>query len=130
MFLLYFPFISSFLFHKFIITCKCVIHWSASLSQIKHWVELSSGPSRDLQYLPQVQKYYKAFYKRNIAVDILRYDQNLEAYDVILTPCLYQMRGDLAQRLEEYVRHGGTLVASVFSGIAQENDKVILGGYP
>ncbi len=93
-------------------------------------VELSSGPSRDLQYLPQVQKYYKAFYKRNIAVDILRYDQNLEAYDVILTPCLYQMRGDLAQRLEGHVRQGGTLVASVFSGIAQENDKVILGGYP
>ena len=108
---------------------------AAKVGLIMDWhnwwaVELSSGPSRDLQYLPQVQKYYKAFYKRNIAVDILRYDQNLEAYDVILTPCLYQMRGDLAQRLEEYVRHGGTLVASVFSGIAQENDKVILGGYP
>ena len=93
-------------------------------------VELCSGPSRDLQYLPQVQKYYKAFYEKNIPVDILRWDQDLSSYDVILAPCLYQMRGDLPERIREYVRSGGTLLASVFSGIARENDQVILGGYP
>ena len=93
-------------------------------------VELSSGPSKDLQYLPMVQKYYKAFYERNIPVDFLRYDQDLSGYDVIVTPCLYQMRGDLSERVEKYVAEGGTLLTSVFSGIAKENDKVILGGYP
>lgn len=93
-------------------------------------VELCSGPNKDLQYLPQVQKYYKAFYEKNIPVDILRYDQDLSGYDLILTPCLYQMRGDLGERIKTYVKNGGTLLTSVFSGIARENDRVILGGYP
>ena len=93
-------------------------------------VELCSGPSKDLQYLPQVQKYYKAFYERNIPIDVLRYDQDLSSYDLIISPCLYQMRGDLSERIRAYVQKGGTLLTSVFSGIAKENDQVILGGYP
>ena len=93
-------------------------------------VELCSGPSKDLQYLPQVQKYYKAFYERNIPIDVLRYDQDLSSYDLIITPCLYQMRGDLSERIRAYVQKGGPRLTSVFSGIAKENDQVILGGYP
>ncbi len=72
-------------------------------------VELCSGPSKDLQYLPQVQKYYKAFYERNIPIDVLRYDQDLSSYDLIITPCLYQMRGDLGERIRAYVQKGRNL---------------------
>lgn len=93
-------------------------------------LELASGPSRDMDYLKTVSLYYETLYCRNIPVDILPYDAELEGYELILAPMLYMMKGDVARRLQEFVKKGGTLVTTVMSGLTDENDRCIFGAYP
>jgi beta-galactosidase len=93
-------------------------------------LELSSGPSRDLGYLAMVVKYYRAFYAQNIAVDILPVDGDLSRYEIVLAPLLYMLKPGVAAALTRFVSDGGCLLTSCFSGIVDENDRVMSGGYP
>lgn len=93
-------------------------------------LELSSGPSKDMNYLNTVAKYYKAFYSQNIPVDILKVDSDLSGYDLIVAPMLYMMKAGVAERITEYVKSGGSFVATTMSGLVDENDRCIFGEYP
>ncbi len=93
-------------------------------------VELSSGPSKDIKYFEQINKYYKAFYDLNISVDIVRPDSDLSQYKIVTAPLLYMVKPGVDQNLNAFVSGGGTLISSFFSGIVDENDLVTTGGYP
>jgi len=93
-------------------------------------VEYSSGPSVDLKYISQVEKYYKAFYDLNIPVDMISPSDDLSKYDIVVAPALYMVKGNVVKRIEKFVYDGGTFITTFFSGIVDENDLVILGGYP
>jgi len=93
-------------------------------------VELSSGPTIQLNYPEQVMKYHKAFYDRNIQVDVVKPDSDLSGYDIVVAPTLYMVKEGVAKNLEGFVEKGGTLVSTFFSGIVNESDLVTLGGYP
>lgn len=93
-------------------------------------VELSGGPTTRLKYLDQVQKYYDAFYENHIQIDIVGIDADLSKYDIVAAPLLYMVKPGAAKSLERFVSGGGTLIATFFSGIANENDQVVPGGYP
>ncbi len=93
-------------------------------------VEYSSGPSQDLDYPGTVHTYYQALYEQNIAVDMLPVTADLSPYDLIIAPMLYMVSADCAARIKKYVAEGGVFVTTCFSGLADEHDRVILGGYP
>ena len=93
-------------------------------------VELDGKPHNDLQYVQRVEVYYQEFYKANIAVDFVRAGDDLSAYELVVAPMLYMIKPGEAENLEAFVENGGTLVVSFFSGIADENDRIHLGGYP
>lgn len=93
-------------------------------------LELSSGPSKDMDYLESVCKYYKAFYEKNVSVDILSVQSDLDSYKVIVGPMLYMMKEGVADRIREFVRNGGTFIATTMTGLADENDRCIFGEYP
>ncbi len=93
-------------------------------------LEQDAKPSRDVRLLSQIQSYYAPLFMRNISVDFVPPDADLHAYKVVLAPNLYMVRDDVAQTLEQFVSKGGTLVMSFFSGIVDEQDHILLGGYP
>ena len=93
-------------------------------------VEQSSGPSILVKYVEQVDKYHKAFYDKNIAVDIISPESDLSKYSIIAAPLFYMVKKGVAERLESFVEGGGTFITTFFSGIVDENDLVVLGGYP
>ena len=93
-------------------------------------VEFSSGPSDQLKYVEEVQKYYNAFYSQNIPVDIINSDADLSRYDLIIAPVLYMVKSGMASKIEGFVEKGGLFVTTFFSGIVNETDLVTLGGYP
>lgn len=93
-------------------------------------LELASGPSKDMDYLKTFSKYYRAFYSRNVPIDVLNPSSSFEGYDLIVAPMLYMTKEGVAPRLTEFVRSGGTLVTTVMSGLADENDRCIFGEYP
>ncbi len=107
---------------------------TAMLMDWNSWwaLELSSGPSRDLNYLKTMSLYYKPLYERNIPVDIVNpaADTDYSAYALVVAPMLYMTRPGVAERLTEYVKNGGTLILTVMSGLADENDRCVFGAYP
>lgn len=93
-------------------------------------VEYSAGPSCDLKYLDEVYLYYRALEEQNYAVDIIGVDDDYEKYDVVIAPLLYMTKTGTDEKLRAFVKKGGTFVTSYFSGIVDEHDLVITGGYP
>ncbi|MFD0695189.1 beta-galactosidase [Paenibacillus sp. GCM10027628] len=104
----------------------------ALLFDIDTWnaVEITSGPSVDLDYAKQAQKYYKAFYDQNVGVDVISPLSDLSGYEIVVAPVFYMLKPGVAERVKSFVRAGGTFVTTFFSGIVNENDLVTLGGYP
>lgn len=84
----------------------------------------------DLRYQEQVENYYKVLHKNNIAVDIVSKKTDLSKYDIILAPVLCMVDDEFAQKCKEMVKAGKTFITTFFSGMVDENDRVILGGYP
>ena len=107
---------------------------AAMLMDWNNWwaLELASGPSRDMDYLKAMALYYKPFHDRNIPVDIVNpgADTDYSGYALVAAPMLYMTKPGVAERLTEYVKGGGTLVATVMSGLADENDRCVFGEYP
>ena len=73
---------------------------------------------------------YRYFYERNIAVDMIPFDADFTAYDLIAAPVLYMIKGNMQKALDSFVQSGGTLVTGYMSGIVDQSDNVHLGGYP
>ncbi len=105
--------------------CAIVFDWD-------NWwaIEYSSGPSRLMKYRDEVQRYYDAFHSQNIPVDIVSVEDDLSKYKVVCTPILYMVKTGFDEKLRSFVKNGGTLITSFFSGYVDEHDLVTVGGYP
>lgn len=108
-------------------TAKVAIYFDWS-----NWwaIEYSAGPSCELKYKDEVLNYYKALYDMNIPVDIIGTEDELEQYQVVIAPVLYMTPTGYDERIRTFVKNGGTFVTTFFSGIVDEHDLVITGGYP
>ncbi len=93
-------------------------------------LEYSAGPSCDLKYLDEVFLYYRALAEQNYAVDFIGAEDEPGQYDVVIAPLLYMTKGDFDEKIRAFVKMGGTFITTYFSGIVNENDLVVLGGYP
>ncbi len=93
-------------------------------------LELDSKPSASVTLLDSLERFYQVFYKHNITVDFVQPDADLAGYKLVLAPSLYMAREGTGNLLERYVEQGGTLVMGFFSGIVDENEHILLGGYP
>ncbi|WP_103661554.1 beta-galactosidase [Lactobacillus sp. HT06-2] len=81
-------------------------------------------------YVAVMLKYYRVFYERNIAVDVIGADADFSKYDLIVAPVLYMLDLNLADKFKSYIAHGGNLVTTYLSGMVDLSDNVYLGGYP
>lgn len=87
-------------------------------------------PSHAFGYLDQVHAAYGALRAAGVTVDVVRPGADLSGYRVAVVPGLYLVREAEAAALAEFVAQGGTALVTFFSGIADEEDRVITGGYP
>ena len=104
----------------------------ALLFDWENWwaLEFSSGPTVDLKYLPQIEKYYRACWNQNIPVDLISPAMDMDKYDIVIAPVAYLLQPGYAEKVEEFVSQGGTFLTTFFSGIVDDNDRAVLGGYP
>lgn len=94
---------------------------------------LCSGPSGDPEYknyLAELLRFYRALFKKNIAVDVVSVEDDLSKYKLVIAPLLYMVKTGYEKKLEAYVKNGGTFITTYFSGIVNETDLVHLGGHP
>ncbi len=78
-----------------------------------------------LDYVGVFTSYYRALWRRNIAVDIVGPDDDLGAYDLVIAPTLYVLDDQTGDALTRFVDHGGTLVTTCRSGVMDEHNGVV-----
>jgi beta-galactosidase len=108
------------------VTADCAI----AFSWPNWWaLEHSSKPSADVQMLDQVRWMYRPLFDSGVTADIVRPDEDLSRYPVVLVPSLYLLSEAEGRSIRRYVEAGGTAVISFWSGIVDERDHVYLGPY-
>ena len=93
-------------------------------------VEYSAGPSVRMKYLDAIRDYYAAAFEQNIPVDIVGVEDDISSYKVVIAPLLYMTKTGYADKIRAFVEQGGTFITTYFSGIVEEHDLVLPGGYP
>ncbi|MWV51341.1 beta-galactosidase (plasmid) [Rathayibacter sp. VKM Ac-2803] len=93
---------------------------------------LRSGPKPSIELTPleEALSYHRVLTARGLAVDVLPPEADLEAYRLVLLPSVYLLPAAAVERLTRWVEAGGVLVVSPFSGIVDDEGRVIGGGYP
>ena len=105
---------------------------TAILFDWENWwaLEYSAGPSCELKYYDEVRSYYEALHEMNISTDIVGTGADMSRYKVVIAPLLYMTKPGVDENLRRFTQNGGTLIVTYFSGIVDEHDLVITGGYP
>ncbi len=93
-------------------------------------LELPSKPSAMVTQMSQLESYYSPLFEANVTVDFAPPGSDLSRYKLVFVPNLYLVSDEAARSLAEYVRDGGHLVMSFFSGVVDPDDHIRLGGYP
>ncbi|WP_329034686.1 beta-galactosidase [Streptomyces sp. NBC_00178] len=93
-------------------------------------VERDSQPSSLVDYRQEALDWYSAFLSLGVRADVVTTASDLTGYDFVAAPVLHVVPAELAGRLDAFVRGGGHLAATYYSGVVDENDHVHLGGYP
>ena len=81
-------------------------------------------------YEETVRSFYGSFFNHASNVDFIPRDGDLSKYKMIIAPMMYLVSQETVDRLEEYVKSGGTLICTYMSGYVNENDLCWLGGFP
>lgn len=71
----------------------------------------------NLRYTEQVQKYYRAFYEKNVPIDFVPEDGDFEKYKLLVAPLQYLMSPMLEEKYLNYVKNGGHLVLTMRCGV-------------
>jgi beta-galactosidase len=99
--------------------------------QVNWAIDDAAGPRKEHKdYCTTCTNHYRAFWRRGIPVDVFDSLHDFSGYTLLIAPMLYLIRPGVAERIAAFVRGGGTLVTTYWSGIADEHDLVHLGGFP
>lgn len=87
------------------------------------WMEFGIG--EDAKYNDVFRRLYDAFYRQNIATDVLDPKSIDPAkYDLLVVPMLYTATDEFLQKLNDYVENGGHVLYTFKDGVANEHVKV------
>ncbi len=95
--------------------------------------EQVATPSQDVTYRDRSLALHRALLAAGLTVDVVAppaESTDLAAYPLVLAPTLHLVSDSAAKALTGYVERGGHLLVTYFSGTADENDHMYLGGYP
>jgi beta-galactosidase len=93
-------------------------------------LEQKFRPSVDLEFKERQLAYYEQLWRGHVTADFAHPSADLSGYRLVVVPQMYLCRDEWAENLRRFVRGGGTLVVSYFSGIVDQDDAIHLGGYP
>ncbi|NLV36964.1 MAG: beta-galactosidase [Clostridiaceae bacterium] len=94
-------------------------------------IDDAQGFSKDRRNYEQTCKvHYRTFWNKGVPVDVIDMDCDFSNYKLLVAPMLYMVRPGVGERIEEFVKSGGSFVTTYASGYVDENDLCFLGGFP
>ena len=96
------------------------------------WAVNDAGGPRciGIHYEETVLSHYRSLWAQGVPTDVIGCEDDFAPYKLIVAPMLYLCREETGRKLERFVRGGGTLVTTYWSGIVDEHDLCHLGGFP
>ena len=82
------------------------------------------------KYEKEVRKFYNIHLKKGINADIVFPLEDLSSYSLVVLPMYYAVSKEAGAWLKEYVKNGGTVVATYLTAYVNENTLAYLGGFP
>jgi beta-galactosidase len=94
--------------------------------------EASKGPRNDglVEYDQVCRDHYCSFWRQGIPVDVIDETRDIAGYRLVVAPLIYLLKPGFAKRVADFVKSGGSFVATYWSGIVDESDRCFLGGFP
>ncbi|MFI9488717.1 beta-galactosidase [Promicromonospora sp. NPDC052451] len=110
-----------------VVAADVAILWDA-----EGWWSLETPhlPNDDLDYAAEVRATHRALWRAGVAVDFVRSGADVARYRVLFVPTLMALDAATAAWLTRYAENGGHLVVGRFTGVADEYQRVVPGGYP
>ncbi len=93
-------------------------------------IDTMMGFKREKHYVETLREHYGPFWKAGVSVDVIDSTKPLAGYKLVVAPMLYMLRPGMAEKIEAFVRGGGTFVATYMTGYVDEHDLCFLGGFP
>lgn len=93
-------------------------------------LEQGSHPSSALSHRETLLRHHRPLFEAGVPCDVVPPDRDLSAYKLVVVPNLYMLSEATGARLTSYVRGGGHLFVSYFTGISDDCDRVHTGCYP
>ncbi len=94
-------------------------------------IKNTQGLRRDnKKYAETVRDFYYEIWSRAIDVDEIGLNRDFSKYDLVIMPMPYSLSKEQIDKIEKYVRSGGTLITTYLCGYVNENDLCYLGGFP
>ncbi|WP_165989525.1 beta-galactosidase [Streptomyces sp. YIM 98790] len=87
-------------------------------------------PRNDFDYPGVVTDHYRPLLQAHHAVDMVGYGSCLDGYRIVVVPNAYLVDDRFTEELTRFVRGGGTLVCSFFSGVVDAANQVRRPAYP
>jgi beta-galactosidase len=93
---------------------------------------LKSGlkPTNRPVYADTVRAIHGSLFEQAVTADVVPAWHDLAGYRVVIVPGLFLVSPENARAVAEFAQNGGTVVVTWFSGIVDERNTVITGGYP
>ena len=96
--------------------------WAAEFAQ--------TGLGGHMEPMKAILDHYRALWKMGIRADIRGEDAPLEGYSLVVCPETFMFKDGFAERLREYVKNGGKLLVTCFTGVVDGDDLCWTGGTP
>lgn len=93
-------------------------------------IDMSQGFLKQKGYVQTLTEHYAPFWRAGVSVDVIDSTKPLGSYKLVVAPMLYMLRPGMAEKIEAFVRGGGTFVATYMTGYVDEHDLCFQGGFP
>lgn len=94
-------------------------------------IEASQGPrNKDKDYNETCKEWYRPLWEHGVATHVIDQSADLSPYKLVVAPMCFMTRPGFAEKAEEFVKNGGTLVATYLTGWVDESTLAHLTGFP
>lgn len=74
--------------------------------------------------------HHRALRETGALADVIHSERDFSAYRLLIAPQLWMLKPGVADRLRSFVENGGTLVATHYTGCADQFNRCLTGGWP
>ncbi len=111
--------------------------YTASVALLFSWenrwaFDDSKGPinTERKAYVETIKNHYYCLWQQGIQVDIISGEESMEKYDLVVAPMVYMVTKPCGENLQNFVKQGGTLFTTYYTGYVNESDLCFEGGAP